>query len=289
MELYDSYVRAVRFALGDVEPDYLILGALFAASVSLTYIGIFVDMIFGGLIAVFFLDLAIGYPLYKRSKRISQMEKALPDVLTSMAATLQAGGTIESSLKDASRGKYGPISEELRRMLREVKRGKTFEAAFSDFARRTESLNIQRSVDVIISAKRTGGGLVQALRSIANDLKNNQRLIEERKSITLLQIIFIIIAADVIGPAILGLISGITVFLAGIAGAAGGEPNTLLGTVVFYLKGYIIVSAIFSALAAAVIREGDVTKSVLYLPILLTVAYTFYVGVGFLAKMWFGF
>ncbi|MCD6414075.1 MAG: type II secretion system F family protein [Candidatus Diapherotrites archaeon] len=276
----------MKFALGDVEPDYLLLGALFASSLALTYIGVFVDMIFGGLIAVFCLDLAVGYPLYKRSKRIAQMERALPDVMTSMAATLQAGGTIESSLKDASRGRYGPISEELRRMLREVKRGKTFEAAFSDFARRTESVNIQRSVDVIISAKRTGGGLVQALRSIADDLKNNQRLIEERKSITLLQIIFIIVAADIIGPAILGLVSGITVFLASIG---GNESNPVLGTVVFYLKGYIVVSAIFSALAAAVIREGDVTKSVLYLPILLTLAYTIYVGVGIVAKMWFGF
>ncbi|MCD4739717.1 type II secretion system F family protein [archaeon] len=287
MKLYDSYVKSVKFAFGTkVEPDYLILGSLFGSAVALTYIGLFVDLIFGGLIAVFFFDLAVGLPMYKRSTRISAMEKVVPDVLSGMAATLQAGGTIESSLKDASRGRYGPVSVELRRMLREVKRGKTFEAAFSDFAKRTESVNIQRSVDVIISAKRTGGGLVQALRSISGDLKKNFRLVEERKSTTMLQIMFIIIAADLIGPAILGLISGITLFLATIGGE---EASPLLVTIIFYLKGYIVVSAVFSALAAALIRDGDITKAVLYLPILLTIAYTTFVGVGFVAKMLFGF
>lgn len=286
MKIYDSYVKSVRFAFGDLEPDYLILGSLFAASVAFTYVGLFLDLIFGGLLAVFFFDLAVGFPMYKRANRITAMEKVVPDVLNGMAATLQAGGTIESSLKDASRGRYGPISAELRRMLREVKRGKTFEAAFSDFARRTESTNIQRSVDVIISAKRTGGGLVQALRSIAEDLKKNFRLVEERKSTTMLQIIFIVIAADIIGPAILGLVSGITIFLATVGGE---EASPLLGTVIFYLKGYIVVSAVFSALSAALIREGDVTKAVLYLPILLTMAYSTFVGVGFIAKILFGF
>lgn len=285
MKIYDSYVRSVKFAFGDLEPDYLLVGALFTSAVAFTYIGMFIDLIFGGLLAVFFFDIAIGFPMYKRSNRIEAMEKVIPDVLNGMAATLQAGGTIESSLKDASRGRYGPISGELRRMLREVKRGKTFEAAFSDFARRTESLNIQRSVDVIISAKKSGGGLVQALRSIADDLKKNFRLMEERKSSTMLQIIFIIVAADLIGPAILGLVSGITMFLAQIG---TDTVSPLLVTVQFYLKGYIVVSAIFSAVAAAVIREGDLTKAVLYLPILLTIAYVVFVGVGIIANMLFG-
>lgn len=285
MGVYSDYRRSVEYAFEGLEPDFLLAGALFLASLSLTYAGLFFDLMLGGLLAVLFFDAAIGYPLYLRQKRITEMEAMFPDVLTHMSTTLRAGGTIETALKEVSRANYGPITQEFKRMMREIKEGKTFDDALLDLGRRTESRNIERSINVIVSAKRTGGGLVQALSSISDDMRENARLFKERSAKTMTQVLFIIIAANFVGPFIFGLVSGIILFLASIG---GGEAPPLFGTLIFYFKGYLLLSAVFSALAASMIREGNVTKTVIYAPVLLIITYTIFLGVSMFAGTFFG-
>ena len=283
MGIYQSYRHAVRYVNPELEPDFVIGGALFLAAVALTYAGLFIDLVLGGLLAIMIFDLAIGYPLYVRDKRISQVEDTLPEVLSHMSTTLRAGGTIESALKEVASASYGPISEDLRTMLRQIHEGKTFDEALIDFGRRTESVTVQRSMNVIVSAKRTGGGLVDALSSIADDMRQNLRLHKERRAKTMIQVLFIIIASDFVAPFIFGLVAGIILFLASIS----GDAPPLFDTIIFYFKGYLIVAAIFSSLAASLIRDGTLTKTVIYAPILLIISYTIFIVVNHFANLFF--
>ena len=66
----------------------------------------------------------------------------------------------------------------------------------------------------------------------------------------------------------------------------GGAP-ALFDTLIFYFKGYLIVSALFSALAASLIRDGNITKTVIYAPILLLIAYTIFVTVHYFSGIFF--
>lgn len=284
MGIYGSYRNAVRYVNPSLEPDFLIGAALFASAVALTYAGLFVDLVFGGLIAVMLFDLAVGYPLYVRDKRIVEIEETLPDVLSHMGTSLRAGGTVESALKEVASAGYGPVSEDLRTMIRQINEGKTFEDALLDFGQRTESVIVQRSINVIVSAKRTGGGLVEALTSISEDMRENLRLYKERRAKTMTQVLFIVIAADFVAPFIFGLVAGIILFLSSIA---GGSAPAIFETLMFYFKGYIVVSALFSALAASMIRDGNVTKAVVYAPIFLIVAYAIFVVVNHFANLFF--
>jgi flagellar protein FlaJ len=284
-EQYRIYRNAVKQLNEDVEPDFLIVGAIFLFALVFTYVGIFVDFMFGLLLGIMVLDGAIGYPLYKRDQRIDKIEAKLPDILHHMATTLKAGGTIETALRDVSRADYGPITLELRRMLRELKEGKTFENAFLAFADRTESMVVQRSAMVIVSAKLSGGGLVNALMSIADDVRETYRLKRERQARTMLQVAFVVIASSFVAPLIFGMVSGIMLFLGSI-GTGTGEPLPIFDTMVLYFKGYLILSAFFSSLAASMIREGKVTKTVIYMPILLLITYIVYWVVSTLAISW---
>ncbi len=283
MGIYSDYRKAVGF-MTPVEPDFYLVGSLFAAALALTYVGLFIDLMLGALIAVLIFDVALGYPLYKRTQRITLIEKSLPDVLSHMSTTLRAGGTIESALKEVSRSGYGPITEELKTMMREMSEGKTFDIAFNEFGIRTESLDVMRSVNVIVSARRTGGGLVNALSSIAEDMRENGRLRLERQSRTMTQVLFIVVAACFVAPFIFGLVSGIVLFLGRIG---GGETPPLFDTMLFYFQGYLVLSAIFAGLAASMIKEGNIAKSVIYAPILLIITYVIFVGVNSFAQTFF--
>jgi flagellar protein FlaJ len=284
MSIYESYRKAMAVTRPGLEPDYALAGALFASALAIVYVGFFVDLMAGGLLAVLIADLSIGYPLYKRDRRIAQVEASLPDVLSHMSTTLRAGGTIETSLKEVSRSNYGPITDELKTMMREVNEGKTFDQSFLDMAERTESLIVRRAAGVIVSAKRTGGGLVEALASIADDLRENARLVQERSARTMVQVLFIVIAANFVSPFIFGLVGGIILFLGSIGG--GGVPP-LFETILFYFKGYLVLSAVFSALAASMIRHGNITKTVIYAPVLLIITYVIFVAVNAGATVFF--
>lgn len=204
--------------------------------------------------------------------------------MSHMSTSLRAGSTVEAALKEVASAGYGPISIDLRSMLRQINEGKTFEDAFIGFGKKTESLIVQRSINVIVSAKRTGGGLVEALSSISDDMRENLRLHKERRAKTMVQVLFIIIASNFVAPFIFGLVAGIILFLAQIA---GGETPALFETLIFYFKGYLIISALFSALAASLIREGNVTKTVIYAPLLLLIAYVIFILVHYFAGVFF--
>jgi hypothetical protein len=137
---------------------------------------------------------------------------------------------------------------------------------------------------VIVSAKRTGGGLVNALGSIAEDMRENARLRIERGSRTMTQVLFIVVAACFVSPFIFGLVSGIVLFLGSIG---GGDTPPLFDTLIFYFQGFMVLSAIFASLAASMIKEGNISKSVIYAPILLIVTYVIFVGVNMFARTFF--
>ncbi len=281
--MYQEYRKAVE-KVTDIEPDIVILAAAMASAVTVTYVGLLLDLMLGGFLMVIVFDFAVGYPMYKRTKRIKSIERTLPTAFMQMATTLEAGGTIGLALEEITKSDYGPLTDELKKMMKQVKKGKSFIKALREFGVRTESKEVMRSVEVIISAKKSGGGLVDALQAIADDLRKKNRLIKEREGTTMVQVLFIIIASCVISPFIFGLVSGIIVFLGSI-----GETGTtaLFNTIVFYFKGYLVVSAVFSALAASMIREGRVDKAVVYAPVLILITYVIFVVVRYFAGIFF--
>ncbi len=280
-----KYEVAVKGINEDLDARVLLAEAFFLASILLFYVGLFFDIFLGILLVLVVIDLVLGYPMYRLQKKILSMEERLPDVLMHIATSLKAGATVESALKEVAGGRYGNLSKEMRKVLLQMKEGKTFEEAFKDFAERSGSGVIARTSDVIISAKKSGGSLSAALLSIADDIREIFRIKKERVAKTTTYLMFIIIAADFVAPLIFGLVTGIMIFLGRIAGE-GVTP--IFNSMVFYFKAYLAISAVFSALMAAMVREGEVEKAAIYAPFLLLVTYIIYTVVMRFAVGFFG-
>ncbi len=286
MEIYRQYKAAIKAMNEEWEPDIVLLEALFLSSILFVYVGLFVDIFLGGLLALIVMDLAVGYPIHRVQKRIESIEKGLPDVLNHIAISIRAGATVEAALKEIAEYRYGILSKEMKKVLLAMKKGKTFEDAFRDFAESSGSPLVEKTAEVIISAKMSGGGLTAALTSIADDIRHIYRLKKERKARTTTQVLFIIVAANFVAPMIFSLLTGVMQFMGYIAGEAA---TPAFEAITFYFKVYLIISAVFSSVAAALIREGNLSKVVIYAPVLLLITYGIYMGVSsFALKLFIG-
>ncbi|MDP2667003.1 MAG: type II secretion system F family protein [Candidatus Diapherotrites archaeon] len=226
------------------------------------------------------LDMMIGVPYLKGRRRIELIEESFPDALKQISDTLKTGATYEYALREVANSQYGPLSDEMKKVLRKLEEGENFENAMFSMSRVVESKLIRRVITIIVDTVRAGAALADILDDIAGDVREMNRIAQERKTKTILQVIFMVTAGIIVAPFIFGLVSVIVQFLITTSSQAGGLTGIRLlaiqnarDLIVLALKGYIFILAIATAVIVGVMRDGRVSKSLLYAPLLLLVAY----------------
>ncbi|MDO3680079.1 type II secretion system F family protein [Paenibacillus ehimensis] len=130
------------------------------------------------LIAGLFALTGLYYPVMRRkaiiAKRKAQLKQQFKQMLASLASSMGAGRSIESSFTEALddlRLLYpdagAMIVCELELIIWRLQNGETVEACLLDFSRRAHVDEISQFADVFVICKRTGGSLVQVVRRTA--------------------------------------------------------------------------------------------------------------------------
>ena len=228
-------------------------------------------------------DLLIGYPYLKGVQRVTEIERDLPDALKQMADILKAGGTYEYALRELANAEIGSLSKEIRNVLRKLEEGENFENSLKELPRNVDSRLVKRSVTIIIDSIKAGAGLADILEEIAEDIRATYRIDQERKSKTLMQVLFMVAAGAVVSPFIFGLISTVAGFLVE-AGASTGlvtaaQKAAILKNkefIIFLIQVYIFIQICVSSVMISLMREGKKSKSIIYIPALLFIAYIVY-------------
>ncbi len=268
---------------------WIILCVLISLIVGLIILLLFPGLLFIGLIVfLVIMDLSIGYPYLMAMKRIDQIEEDLPDALRQMSDTLRAGGTYEYALREIAASEYGPLKVEINNVLRKLEEGENLETALSTLSQNVDSRLVQRTVTIIIDSVRAGAGLADILENIAEDVRAMHRIDRERKSRTLMQVLFITAAGAIVAPMIFGfVVTIVNVLLTAASGAvsealrekaAGASDLILLG-----VQLYIFIETLGSSMMIALMREGKISKSIIYFPILLFIAYIVYILAQFVS------
>jgi len=246
---------------------------------------------------VFFLvsmDVLLGYPYYLAIKRIDEIETELPNALKQMADVLKAGGTYESALREVATTDMGPLTKELELVLRKTEEGESLENALRDFGDAINSRLVKRSVTVIVDTVKAGAGLADVLDDIADDIRAMHRIEKERITETLLQVIFIVAAGAFVAPGILGLVTSlVNLFIKAASQLKIGEALVLeavnaKNTIVFLIQIYIFVEVTAASVMVALMRHGKMGKSLVYLPILLLIAYAIYYSSAMVSESFLG-
>jgi len=245
---------------------------------------------FGILIFIVLIDLLIGYPYLKAKQRIDQIEEALPDALRQMADTLKAGGTYEYALREVAVSEYGPLKKEMNEVLRKLEEGENFENALKSLSENVDSRLVQRTVTIIVDSVRAGAGLAAVLEKIAEDVREEHRISKERKTRTVMQAIFMFVSGALVAPMIFGFVSTISQLLItasqGIAPAdvqANAEEASIW--INLSIQGFLLIETLATSAMIAIMREGKITKSIIYFPVLLFIAYLTYVLAGIVSAI----
>ena len=118
------------------------------------------------------------------SKRKVKLEKQLPEMINMTANSLKAGYSLVQSLELLSREMAAPLSEEIQRMLQEMRFGASTEKALMNFNERIDSKDLDLIITAMLIQRQVGGNLAEILQTIGSTIRERIRIQGEIKSLT---------------------------------------------------------------------------------------------------------
>ncbi|MBI5225405.1 type II secretion system F family protein [Candidatus Micrarchaeota archaeon] len=162
-------------------------------------------------ISSFILVLISGfiYPSAIANERATKINRELPFALRQLATQVKAGVSFHKALNSIVNSKYGPISEEFRRVLLDIERGSSTEQALLKLAARTKSRGLKKAIVQILRALKSGGNLSETITAIADDVSFELRMKvrDFTEKLNFISVIYIMIG--VVGPVVLVILSSI--------------------------------------------------------------------------------
>ncbi len=248
----------------------LLMGVIFGAAVAMF------SVLYGVItfIAVF-AGVAFVYPYWRVTKRVDEMEKMLPDAFFYLASSLRAGISFSEALEELTTANFGALTDEFRRTVAEIKKGRPTVDALKAFAlRNRRSSVVYRSMMIIIEALERGAPMGDVLVYVGNDVREILRIKQERKASTGMQVMFFIITSGFIGPLILGVVTQVM----GSMGGGAGTVSLPVASIKTILLVFVAIQAIISGLGIGVIREGKYSSGLKYGLLMLVMGVVIFEG-----------
>ncbi|HYK94579.1 MAG TPA: type II secretion system F family protein [Candidatus Dormibacteraeota bacterium] len=121
---------------------------------------------------------------HRKSSRLRQFNKQLPDTVTLIANALRAGSSFLQSIELVVRESRPPISIEFGRVIREVNLGLPFDLALENMVKRVKSEDFELMATAIAIQHQVGGNLAEILDSIAFTIRERIRIKGEIRTLT---------------------------------------------------------------------------------------------------------
>lgn len=252
----------------------LVVGIVIALLASVLSLLVGFNPILGLLIGFIVPNAGIGaYLFFMMERRVDAIENGTPDFLRQIASLLRAGVGLETALEDVSKHGGGPLNDELKRAVIEIKIGSTFDDAILAMGERLKSKNLDRTFRMILEGRRTGGSLSDVVETVAEDLRAVLALKRERRANVMMSVMFLIIAAIIAAPFALGMIMTYNNFITSL-----GKPNPLADAAQLAAGGYILIHSVIASLLIGIVMYGSARKGVKYALLLAPAAFAvFYI------------
>lgn len=168
-----------------IRPGEAIAGSLAGAAIvgiiALVLTGSPVAALIAGALAV---ALVAGLIAAVASQQRRRFEDQLPDTLNLIATSLRAGYSMLQALEAVTQEAPEPTSREFRRVLNEIRLGRSATEALQDSARRMESLDFDWVVLAFTIQREVGGNLAEVLQTTSETMLHRGRLRREMRALT---------------------------------------------------------------------------------------------------------
>jgi len=243
----------------------ILLTLLFTIFSVLVNFDILISLFFGIAIPP---GLLIGFIIIKSEKRAESIESASPDFLRQLSSMLRVGLSFENAMEDLSRFSSGPLYDEIKRAVIEMKMGRDFNESIIAMVNRLKSKNLERTFKIILEARKSGGSLADIIDDVANDLRSMIILKRERRSSVMMAVMFLIISAVIAAPFALGMTGIYSSFMGSL-----GKGTELIETSKIAAGSYILIHSILAGLIIGLIMYGSFKKGIKFSIPLTIVAY----------------
>jgi len=121
------------------------------------------------------------YNAMKQKQKREIMDK-LPDFLRDIANSSASGMTIFDSIRSASEGDYGRLTDELKMMVSQLSWGIPIDAALTNFGERVNNNEVKRLAITINKALEIGGNTASVFNAAAKELDQIKRVEQQRRT-----------------------------------------------------------------------------------------------------------
>ena len=174
---------------------------------------------------------------FRIDSRKSAMENILPDYFQLASANLRSGIALDRALLLAARPEFGLFSKDIQEMSRRLFSGETLENSLRALSDKYNSLQLKRSVRMMIESIRYGGAMADLFQQLAKDLRAQQLTQKEVAGQMLMYSIFIAFAALAAAPVLYGLTTQMITITDNIwNGILAQNPGGLPSTGISFLK-----------------------------------------------------
>ena len=228
--------------------------------------------------------LLLGLIIIKSEKRAEEIEKASPDFLRQIASMLRVGMSFENAMEDLSRYGSGPLYDEVKRAVIEIKMGRQFNESIKAMVNRLKSKNLERTFKIILEARKSGGSLADIIDDVASDLRAVGVLKRERKSSVMMAVMFLVISAVIAAPFALGMTGIYSSFMVSF-----GKGTELAEISNIAAGSYIVIHSILVGFIIGLVMYGDFKKGIKFSIPLTIAAYGIFYVVSNFGAVFMGF
>jgi archaeal flagellar protein FlaJ len=115
-----------------------------------------------------------GFAMSAKLRRISKIEDRLPDFLRDVSEAGRFGMTLPDAIVVASSGRYGLLTDEIKKMASQLEWGVPVATALRLFEERVPTPLVQRVVSIVTRANEAGGNVADVLTMVAHDARESQ-------------------------------------------------------------------------------------------------------------------
>lgn len=225
---------------------------------------------------------------YFHHKRIFKIDTIFPDFVRDIAASRRAGMTFTKSILFTSKGNYGFLTDEIKKIAQQISWGSSVNEALTAFANRIKTKSVRRTVSLIIEASKSGGNVADVLDVAANDAREI-KILEGERRVTMATYVIVIYVGMFVFLAIIAILVGVFIpaitgqGASGISSAMGGLGSSInQSDIVQVFYSAIIIQSIGTGLVAGIFEDGHLESSVKHIFIMVLVSwfvFKFFIGV----------
>ena len=197
------------------------------------------------------------YVVVQQEKRAQEIEKTAPDFLRQLSSMLQVGLSFENAMEDMSQYGEGPLYDEMRRTIIEIRMGRNFDDAWRAMSKRLKSRELERIFDIILEGRRSGSSISNVLFEVSDDLRDLLALKRERKSTVTMSVMFLLISAIVATPFAIGMVGVYSQFMQNY-----GMESEIILTAPVAGEIYLVIHSILVGFIISLIMYGEFKKGI---------------------------